>query len=206
MKTMTFATVVLGLTAAACGDAHDPPLVYQQTDSSWVPTLPVAGNPINLGAEQTLVVEGHLEGTLRGIALSGDTTDNNGYYAKYDEGTASLNASIATRGDGGAGMLIINLTLPELRQWLMNGQWSSTGELEPGPLGGTSVSSCAGPTVGEWPYEIGSSDADMEATEDPERPGIVVLSVTAHFPRSESDSSSTTELAGTLRFPLPDAD
>jgi hypothetical protein len=198
MKTPMYAAVTLALLAAACGDSNEPSPVFSYTaDDAFFPVEDGIYYP-----GDALTVSGHLEGTLRGVTLSADTTENQGSFSDYEGSPTSLYASIAARGEGGAGMLIINLTETGLREKLLAGEWSlaSGGYTE-----GSSVSSCAGPVIGDWPYELGATDYEMEASEDPAQPGIVVLAVKAHFPRSESDASSTTELTGTLRFELPAA-
>jgi hypothetical protein len=203
MKTPMLAAVALALLAAACGDTNEsfPDVYSTAVPPSWEAAVAYPGGEVT--SDQALTVAGHLEGTLRGIALSGATTENYGSYTDYDGAPAYFSANIAARGDRGAGMLIISVTEPGLRDKLFDGQWSSQGAAYGEVY--TSVSSCAGPTIGDWPYEIAASDYEMEATEDPAQPGTVVLTVKAHFPRSESDSSSTTELTGTLRFELPAA-
>jgi hypothetical protein len=206
MKTPMFAAVALALMAVACGDTNESvPDVFYPTEvpPSWGPTVGYPGGEIT--SDSPLTLSGHLEGTLRGVALSADTTDNYGSYTEYEGSPTYLSANIAARGIGGAGMLIINLQELGLREKIMDGQWSTSSQIAASGEVYSSVSSCAGPTIGEWPYEIGASDYEMEATEDPAQPGIVVLAVKAHFPRSESDSSSRTELTGTLRFEMPAA-
>lgn len=200
MKTPMLAAIAPALLAAACLDTNDSvPDVYptEMPPAGFYPGGEFPG-------DGQLTLAGHLEGSLRGVALSGDTTDNYGSFADDSGSPAYLSASIAARGsNGGAGMLIINLTEPGLREKLLGGQWSGSSDTTADGETYSSVSSCAGPAIGDWPYEIGSVDYQMDATEDPGQPGTVVLAVKAHFPRSESDSSSTTELTGTLRFELP---
>jgi hypothetical protein len=204
MKTPMLAAVGLALMAAACVDTVEstPDIYYTPVPASWEPSAPVVDM---LTTDQPLTISGRLDGTLRGIALASDTTDNFGSYTTFDTGPDYLNASIATLGDGGAGMLIISLSAPSLREKLLDGHWSSVSQSTTSFETAANVSSCAGPVIGEWPYEIGSTEYEMDATEDPARPGTVVLAVSARFPRTEADSSSTTELAGTLRFPMPPA-
>jgi hypothetical protein len=207
MKTPMLAAIATALLAAACVDSNESfPEVYptefppSELPASWGPGLvyPVS----DVTSEQQLALSGHLDGTLRGIALSADTTQNYGTFTVYEGAPAFFSASIAAPGDRGAGMLIISLTETGLREKLLDGQWSSSAQVAASGEVFSSVTSCAGPTIGEWPYEIGSVDYEMDATEDPAQPGTVVLAVKAHFPRSESDISSTTELTGTLRFEL----
>ncbi len=205
MKTPMLAAVPLALLAGACGDTNEsfPDVYATAVPPSWEAPVAYPGGEVT--SDQALTVSGQLEGTLRGVALSGATTENYGNYVDYQGSPAYFSASIAARGDGGAGMLIINVTEPGLRDKLLDGQWSGSSASTGYGEVYSSVSSCAGPTIGDWPYEIGASDYEMEATEDPEQPGTVVLAVKAHFPRSETDSSSRTELTGTLRFELPAA-
>lgn len=202
MKTPMLAAIAPALLAAACLDTNESaPEVYTTA-------MPPPGEPLvypggEFASDGQLTLAGHLEGRLRGVALSADTTENYGSFTDYSGSPAYFSASIAARGNGGAGMLIINLTEPGLREKLLDGQWSGSNETTADGEVYSSVSSCAGPAIGDWPYEIGSVDYEMDATEDPEQPGTVVLAVKAHFPRSESDTSSTTELTGMLRFELP---
>jgi hypothetical protein len=208
MKTPMLAAASIALCAVACGGTESIPDVYPQTQvpSSWEVAPAYPGE---LTSDQQLTLSGRLEGTLRGIALSADTTENYGSYTAYEGSPAYFSASIAARGDGGAGMLMISLTDSDLGEKLLEGHaWDasqSTTEGDTYTETSSSVASCAGPVIGEWPYEIGASDYEMDAAEDPAQPGTVVLTVKAQFPRSESDASSTTELTGTLRFALPAA-
>jgi hypothetical protein len=207
MKTPMLAAIVFAPLAVACLETSEStsdvyPVYPTEVPPSWGPVAYPGGEIVS---DQALTVSGHLEGTLRGIALSGETTQNYASFTAYEGSPAYFSASIAAQGDGGAGMLMLNLNEPDLREKLLNGRWSGTSQSQAYGDVSSSVASCAGPTLGEWPYEIGASDYEMEATEDPVQPGTVVLAVTAHFPRSESDNSSTTELTGTLRFQLPAA-
>lgn len=205
MKTPLLAALVFAPLAVACLETSEsyPDVYATEVPPSFDAPLPYPGGEIV--SDQALTVSGQLEGTLRGITLSGDTTQNYASFTAYEGSPAYFSASIAAQGDVGAGMLMINLNEAGLREKLLGGRWSGTSQSGAYGEVSSSVASCAGPTLGEWPYEIGANDYDMEASEDPVQPGIVVLAVTAHFPRSESDNSSTTELFGTLRFELPPA-
>lgn len=206
MKTPMLASLALFLSVPACVDSEESvPDVFAPTEEppSWrsVSDYSVASE---LVADQQLAISGHLEGTLRGITLSADTSENYGSYSAYEGEPSYFSANIAAVGDGGAGMLIIGLFQADLSENLLDGHWS--GSSRGGTYSdGSSASSCAGPALGQWPYEIGSTDYEIDATEDPVRPGTVVLAVKAHFPLSEADQSATTELTGTLRFELPAA-
>jgi hypothetical protein len=202
MNTPMLAAVALAPLVVACMNTNEPvPEVYPtEVPPSWDGVAYPGGQ---ITSDQQLALSGHLEGTLRGIALSADTTENYGSFTAYEGSPAYLSASIAARGDGGAGMLIISLAEQGLREKLLDGHWTGASRSATYSDPTSSVSSCAGPTIGEWPYEIASSHYEMDATEDPAQPGTVVVAVKAQFPRSESDSSSTTELTGTLRFELP---
>ena len=213
MKTRVAVASFISLLAAACNafdapaDPASPDVYYTPVEAP--PPVPgfgyvASGNVVDSGS---LALEAELDGELRGIGLDGRTTDNYGNYELWEGGGGYLSFSVAGPGDSGAGMLIVSLSQPGLAESLLDGHWSSadTADLNYSyatatPTGAT-VSSCAGPTVGDWPWEMGAVDYEMTAEEDPERPDTVVLTVVGQFPLSESDTSGRTrELTGTVRF------
>jgi hypothetical protein len=204
MKSRGFAVVVVGLGAVACsgsgGEGASPatPPLLVGFDPAPVVWLPEGG-----ASTDPLTVAGHLEGQLRGIALSSDTSENTGYLGVSEDGSGSLNVTIAARGDRGAGMLIVSLTDEALQAKLAEGHWSSSDALAPDGIVYSSVTACAGPTIGDWPDEVGATDHEIEASEDPEQPGTVVLAVTSHFPTMGYERTPTSELVGTIRFARP---
>jgi hypothetical protein len=213
MKTRVPVGSLICLLASAC-NAFDAPGESASSDVYYAPVEVAApvpgfgyvsgGNVVDSGS---LALEAELDGELRGIDLDGRTTENYGNYELWDDGGGYLNFSVAGPGDSGAGMLIVSLSHPRLAESLLSGHWSSaeTPDLNysysTGTPTGATVSSCAGPTVGEWPWEMGAVDYDMTAEEDPERPDTVVLTVVSQFPLSEGDvSGRTRQLTGTVRF------
>jgi hypothetical protein len=203
MQARAISGIVLGLSFSAC-NAFDDGSGSVSSDAFRsappAPAFPWAGGVNSLGTGQ-LALSGELEGELRGITLDGVTSDNVGSYDLYEGGGGSLYMSIAARGaPAGAGMLIVNIMDPELRSKLGAGRWSSSDPLAEGLAPAVSIGSCAGPNIGEWPYETGATEYEVEATEDPERPGTIAVLVKAQFPRNDIDFSDTTELGGTLRF------
>jgi hypothetical protein len=198
---------LLCLVASACNtldESAEPTEYYPPAPVALAPGFgPVSSaNVVSSGA---LELQAELAGELRGIELNGRTTENFGSYELWDDGGGYLQFSVAGPGDSGAGMLIVSMTDQSLGEGLLGGHWSSADTPTLGYAYGSStgvvVSSCAGPTVGEWPWEIGAVDYDMTAEEDPEVPDTVVLRVVGQFPLSESDASGRTrELAGTIRF------
>ena len=213
MKTRVAVGSLICLLASAC-NAFDAPADSASPDVYFAPAEaapPVPGfgyvGSANVVTYGSLTLEAELAGELRGIGLDGRTTDNYGNYELWDDGGGYLSFNVAGPGDSGAGMLIVSLSQPGLAESLRNGHWSSddTPDLNyssaSGAPTGAVVSSCAGPTVGDWPWEMGAVDYDMTAEEDPERPDTVVLTVVGQFPLSETDTSGRTrELAGTVRF------
>jgi len=156
-----------------------------------------------------LQVEGHLEGQLRDIRLSGDTTENYGSLETWPNGGGYLNTSVALGTPAGAGMIILNVNGGMEHPVFTEGQWSSERELafqgESGWTGehGLYVASCAGPELGNYPYEQQAVDYDMTVETDPADPSTVVVVVGASFVVNEQ-STQTSEVSATLRFVRPE--
>jgi hypothetical protein len=156
-----------------------------------------------------LQVEGHLEGQLRDIRLSGDTTENYGSLETWPNGSGYLNASVALAAPGGAGMIILNVSGGMSHPVFSEGQWSSERELafqsEPGWTGEQliSVAACAGPELGNYPYEQAAADYDMTVETDPADLSTVVVVVGASFVVNEL-SPETSEVSATVRFVRPE--
>jgi len=66
-----------------------------------------------------------------------------------------------------------------------------------------SVTSCAGPALGNYPYEQQAIDYDMTVEDDPADPGTVVVAVGASFYLDEVQTE-TTEVQATVRFVRPE--
>ena len=97
-------------------------------------------------------------------------------------------------------MLILGIIGPQLSGPLSGGDWSSFDAPSNDRQSGVFLSSCAGPAMGEWPWEILPVEYEISAYDDPERPETVVVAVAAQFPLTEYEQSSTQELLGTFRF------
>jgi hypothetical protein len=159
------------------------------------------GTPLTPIAGGELALTGHLEGELQGVQLSADTTENIGSFQLWEGGSGSLSITIAATGNGGAGMLIINLASGSLETALSDGQWSGSATDLYDPVDNMQVGSCAGPVIGDWPNEAGAVEYEASADEDPEDPGTVVFVVKAEFP--VAGYNETSELVGTMRFETP---
>lgn len=172
--------------------AFDAPVVSPDTYASPV-GFPLVGH---------LEVAGRLEGSLRGIRLSGETTQNYGSYSAWDDG-GLLDMNVAVDGDGGAGMLIVSIDRGMNHPLFTEGRWTSQSPVGLDGTGYVSVASCAGPVMGDWPYEQGALDYEVLAEPDPEVPGSVVLVIAAAFYTDES-SSETSDLSAVIRFTAPE--
>ncbi len=150
-----------------------------------------------------LSVTGELQGQLRNIDLSSVTTSNTGSVERWDGGAAAVHLNIAATGSpSGAGMLMVSIMATDVTEVLPGGYWSSSNaSADSGSV--AFVSSCAGPVIGDWPWELPAVEYEMTASEDPERPDDVVLVIKGRFPASETDYEgvgATSELNGTLRI------
>jgi hypothetical protein len=162
--------------------------------------------PVTYESGSALEVTGRLEGQLRDVQLSTDTTENYGSIETWQEGGGYLNVNVAAAGNpSGAGMLIVGLYGGANHPVFTQGTWTNADALSDDALApdGTFVNSCAGPAVGEWPWEMAAVDYEMTAETDPEEPDAVVLVVKGRFP-TDYDSSTISELTATMRFVLPE--
>ena len=202
MKSRFASGMLLSLCAAACSSdpAAEPaaPPVFVPTPGPFIPGL--SPSAVRGAA---LPVTGHLDGELHGITLSADTTDNSGGYEVWESGGGYMQLNIAAATPEGAGMLIVGFSGTALQDTLAIRHWSSA-TAEANAAGAAVVSSCAGPVLGEWPFELPANDAEMTVGDDPERPGGVVLVVKGQFPASHLGADATSELVGTFRFDRPD--
>lgn len=152
-----------------------------------------------------LEIEGHLEGQIRDIQLSGDTTVNYGSLETWPNGSGYLNTSIALGTPTGAGMIILNVNGGLSHPVFADGQWSSARERafqsEAGWTGeqAISVAACAGPELGNYPFEQQAVDYDMTVETDPADPSTVVVVVGASFVTNEL-STETSDVSATVRF------
>lgn len=161
------------------------------------PAPPVMGN---------LEVAGHLEGQLHGIRLSGETTQNYGSSSEWEGGGGYLDMNVAAEGENGAGMIIVGIDGGMRHPLFTEGRWTASQSnlaANTGVGGLLAVSSCAGPTIGQWPYEQGAVDYEVIAEPDPEVPGSVVLVIAAAFHTDES-ATATSDVSAVIRFTAPE--
>ena len=201
MKARTIAGALLGLSLAACGSdsASEPvsPPIYPLVPG---PNLPPGFSSYAVRSG-SVPVSGRLDGQLHGIELAADTTDNAGSFEVWEAGGGMAQLNIAANGTpSGAGMLIVSFMGTAFEDVLESGTWSGDVLESDEPSASTIVSSCAGPAMGEWPYELPAASAVITATEEPERPGSVVLVVKGQFPAAHLGADVTSELVGTFRF------
>jgi len=205
MNVRSMTRMCCGLALAACGtgpgaEPQSPP----DTLAAPVPDQPPATSiAVSSG---WLSLTGRLDGQLNGIDLAGETTDNAGSFEVWEHGGGRTQLNIAARGTpSGAGMLIVTFMGTALEDVLAAGTWSGNVVDDSvvdsdGEGASTIVTSCAGPSLGNWPVELPATTAVITATEEPERPGSVVLLVQGEFPAAHLGADATTELVGTFRF------
>jgi hypothetical protein len=211
MNARSIAGGLFGLALTACGstpgaeplappDAVSPPDALQSPGPEQPPATSLA---VSSG---WLALTGRLDGQLHGIDLAGETTDNAGTFEVWEHGGGRTQLNIAARGTpSGAGMLIVTFMGSALDDVLETGTWAGsivddTVVDSDGEGASTVVTSCAGPSLGNWPFELPATSAEITATEEPERPGSVVLLVQGEFPAAHLGADATTELVGTFRF------
>jgi hypothetical protein len=199
---------IFSLFWAACGsiDSGQEPASPDQRPFFEVPPGPLGTAPgaapggwTTPVANGSLFLEGHLEGRLHDVALSADTTSNSGSFELWENGGGFVQLNIAANGVGGAGMLIVYFTSNDLAAALSSGQWTGVNGGAIDSAGASSVNSCAGPVMGDWPYELPAVGYDMSASEDPEDPGTVVVQIKSQFPR-DYGGAAVSELIGTIAF------
>lgn len=152
-----------------------------------------------------LEVAGHLEGQLHGIRLSGETTQNYGTSSEW-EGGGYLDMNVAVEGPDGAGMIMVGIEGGLRHPLFAEGRWTASQSSAAGIDGaGTfiSVGSCAGPTIGQWPFEQGAVDYEVLAEPDPEVPGSIVLVIGAAF-HTDSSATATSDVSAVIRFTQPE--
>lgn len=216
MERRAFVGMVLSVGLAGCGGidggwqepAATPPVLGPSTPVTSLGTVgpsaafgPYGGD--GTWVSGTLSLTGHLEGRLHVVSLAGDTTSNSGTFDLWDSGRGSLSVNLAAEGNGGAGMLIIGLTSPDIAAALSSGRWSMA-DVETGAV---SVAGCAGPVMGQWDNELPAAGFDMSAEEDLNDPGTIVVQIKARFPLDGDaawteplDTLPTSELWGTFSF------
>lgn len=196
----------------ACSSGVEPPRALEVDSFVTYPTLgapdaPAPGAPTlgglargPAGGPGELQLSGHLEGQLNGIQLSGATTENFGYLETWDGGGfLNMNAALGTAE--GAGMIILSLSGGLDHPVFTDGTWSDARDAD--QLGGVTVASCAGPALGNYPYEQQAVDYDMSVETDSEHSDRVVVVVAAAFP-SDLSGVGTEELTATLSFEVPE--
>jgi hypothetical protein len=187
---------------AAC-EAFDPS--YGADPAVTAYDAPVSSSvtyvtPTTAIPEGNLEVQGHLEGQLHGIRLSGETTQNYGGSNEWDGG-GYLDMNVAMEGDNGAGMILLGIEGGMQHPLFTEGRWTAA---QANVVGNSlSVSSCAGPVIGEWPYEQGAVDYEVSAEQDPEVPGSIVLVVAAAFHTDET-ATATSDVSAVIRFTQPE--
>jgi hypothetical protein len=211
MQIMALLTLGLSLSWVACSSGSDAqpaaPPVFQVTTPT--PTEPasvfggVAGRPAPIPVGQgNLELAGHLEGQLFGIDVSADTTENSGSFERWAGGGGYLQMNIAAPGvPWGAAMMIVGVYGPDDSAFA-DGDWSGSGATTGGELAGAHVASCAGPVMGDWPWENLAVEYEMTLTADPEEPKMAVLAVAASFSVFDPGAPSN-DLTGTFRFERP---
>jgi hypothetical protein len=197
------ALVTITCLLAAC-EAFDPSYGADQGGAAYavpVPSsisyeTPAAAVPVG-----NLEVAGHLEGQLHGIRLSGETTQNYGGSSEWDGG-GYLDMNVALEGEDGAGMILLGIEGGMNHPLFTEGRWTAAQSAN---LVGNliSVSSCAGPVIGQWPYEQGAVDYEVTAEQDPEVPGATVLVVGAAFHTDET-ATATSDVSAVIRFTTPE--
>jgi hypothetical protein len=190
-----------GFEASPLGPAAFPAVSTEGEPAFFPPGVTGLDGPPAVSGD--LPVNGELQGQLRNIDLSSVTTSNAGTMELWESGGASLHLNIAATGSPwGAGMLMVSIMASDISKVLPGGYWSSDNpSADSGSVG--FVSSCAGPVIGDWRWELPAIEYEMTASEDPERPDEVVLVIKGRFPESEDDYERTgpiSELIGTLRI------
>lgn len=191
----------------AC-ESFDPS--YGAQPSAPPPAPPVVGSPGVVrglsGGPGNLELTGHLEGQLHGISLSGETTQNYGLSQRW-EGGGYLDMNVAVGGPDGAGMILLGIDGGMDHPLFTDGRWASSAASGTLAFGASSnlisVTSCAGPVIGEWPYEQSAVSYELTAEPDPTTPGSVVLVVGAAFPTDES-AAETSDVSAVIRFTAPE--
>lgn len=197
MKAQFVLGSLLGISAAACGDASGEGLSAPVEASARPDEL---GETPTLRRTGSVSVSGRLDGQLRGMDLASETTDNAGSFELWEHGGGRTELDIAVGvSPSSAAMLIVTFLGNALADTLEAGE--ATVEQSPSdPSSITTVTSCAGPAVGEWPYEMPAVSAEISAIKDPERPNGVLMVVTGQFADGERGPDATSELVGTFRF------
>ena len=148
-----------------------------------------------------LALTGTLEGSLNGIAVSQDTSQNEGYLSSDDFGDEryeNLYFSIAADTGRGATMLMVNLDGGMNNAVFTEGRATSADTF-------ASVASCSGPSLGDFPDESQASVWEMDAIESAENPGEWTVVVTSQFANVRSFERADEPLVGTVRFTLPES-
>jgi hypothetical protein len=152
----------------------------------WVAYPPGVSSTIDSGR-----VSARLDGQLANVTLGHATTQNNAYLDSWNGG-GHLNLDVAAQGVGGAGMIILGLPGGLSHPVFETGFWSSADDqamIEAALSGApeqyvetTAVRSCAGPVLGDYPFEETAISYEMTSEPDPQDPSIVVLVVRSTFP------------------------
>jgi hypothetical protein len=191
---------------AAC-NAFDPTYGADTASPAYDTPVPSSVSYVTEAAPApvgNLEVAGHLEGELHGIRLSGETTQNYGGISEW-EGGGYLDMNVALEGEEGAGMILLGIEGGMQHPLFTEGRWTSSQSVNAAsaPSNVISVTSCAGPAIGQWPYEQGSLDYEVVAEQDPEVPEAVVLVIKAAFP-ADLTTTATSDVSAVIRFNTPE--
>lgn len=200
MKAQFVLGSLLGISAVACGgDPGAEPATPPASAAADVDVPPgFSANAVRAGV---LPVSGRLDGQVHGVDLATETTANDGSFEVWAAGGGQASLNIAAAGtSSGAGMLMLRFVGTAFDDLLQTGAWSSSDPAAHDATAVTSVVSCAGPSVGDWPYELPAVSAEMSASDDPERPNGVVVVVKGQFDAAHLGANATSELIGTFRF------
>jgi hypothetical protein len=200
MKTQFVLGLLLGVAAAACGGS-----VGAELDAASVEGAALGSGAPDLAPTSAyggpLRVAGRLDGQLKGMELAGETADNAGSFEVWEHGGGRTELDIAASGmPAGAAMLMVTFLGTALEDTLEAGS-STVEQGAPSDVSSiTTVTSCAGPTMGEWPDELPAVSAEISAVNDPERPNGVLVTVKGRFAASHLGPDATSELVGIYRF------
>lgn len=205
---MALVTITCLLTAC---DAFDPSYGADTEIPAFDGPVPSSASYVTPAAPAlvgNLEVAGHLEGELHGIRLSGETTQNYGSTSEWETGSGYLDVNVAMQGPEGAGMILVGIEGGMRHPLFTEGRWTAAqSSAVPAAFDGTgsfiSVSSCAGPIIGDWPFEQSAIDYEVVAEPEREVPGAVVLVIKAAF-LAEGSTDATSDISAVIRFTAPE--
>lgn len=201
------ALLLSGAALVACGGAEPapPPLVGERApveQGDWgesgrsLEASPPGGEDLQLASPTTRrQVTGQLQGALNGISFDHATTDHDYFFVP---GHAFLSAAVET--PAGAGMVMVDI-IGGMEHPIFDSlkQATGSGSTAPGAPPGTEpkaivyVTSCTGPTLGDWPDEQDAIEFETVAERVSEDPPVVQLVVAGSYPGGS-------QLTATFRF------